>query len=395
MGDIMPKPLTAKTIENLKPQADRYEVRDGTRNLYVVVYPSGKKQFICRYRFGGKKKKTTFPGVSLEAARVLTEEWMLKINRGIDPMIEKRREADADADTVQAICEEYLKLEGKSLRTIEQREELLKRLVYPEIGAEPIETLTRSRIARALDKIRIKGERTADLARAYLNVVFEWHAARSDTFSNPIVKRLRRYKPAEHVRERTLTNTELRAMWKATEKDDPASALIRFLLLTGARRSEAAGLKWSEIEGDVWTLPADAGPNRNKTKRDLQRPLSKAALAVVNSQPHIKDSPLVFSHDGRRMLSFSLLKQNIDKASGVTGWTLHDLRRTARTLLSGCVDVSVDLAELCIGHTKKGVRATYDQHTYLSEMRAAFEKLSRRIELIVNPPRDNIRQLRG
>jgi hypothetical protein len=95
------------------------------------------------------------------------------------------------------------------------------------------------------------------------------------------------------------------------------------------------------------------------------------------------------------VLGFSVMKKEIDKASGVTNWTLHDLRRTARTLLSGCVGVSVDVVELCIGHTKKGVRGVYDQHDYISEMRMAFEKLAARVEMVVNPPADNVTQSRS
>jgi len=92
-----------------------------------------------------------------------------------------------------------------------------------------------------------------------------------------------RVKTKERARTRTLNDEELRRVWKATETPGPFPALVRFLLLTGARRSEAAEIPWAEIDGADWTLAA----GRNKTKVDLVRPLSAAALAVIAAQPRI------------------------------------------------------------------------------------------------------------
>jgi integrase len=151
---------------------------------------------------------------------------------------------------------------------------------------------------------------------------------------------------------------------------------VRFLLLTGCRRSEAAGLCWSEIKDGLWNLPAA----RNKVKKDLERPLSQAALAIINAQSPIVGSPLVFQN----IRSFSLVKQNIDAASGITGWRLHDLRRSARTLLSRA-GVNADVAERCLGHVIGGVRGVYDRHRYVREMRDAFEALAGVIDGIIHP----------
>ena len=67
---------------------------------------------------------------------------------------------------------------------------------------------------------------------------------------------------------------------------------------------------------------------------------------------------------------------------GVKDWTLHDLRRTARSLLSRA-GVASDIAERCLGHVMPGVRGTYDRHGYLEEMRIAFEKLASLIDTII------------
>ena len=387
----MSKILTALTVEKLRPRSARYEIPDaGQRGLYVVVFPTGVKSFICRYRFGHRKRKLTFGHVSLAAARKAAADALYEVHEGRDPAlakkIAKQKAASAAADTVQAICEEYLQREGGKLRTVDQRETLLQRLVFPVIGSQPIDSLTRSQLVRLFDKIEDdNGARSADLALAYLRKVFNWHALRTDTFKSPIIAGMGRYNGKAHERERVLNDDELRAIWQATEQDKLFSPFVRFLVLTGCRRSEAAGLRWDEIHGDVWDLPAA----RNKTKVDLQRPLSGAALTIIESQPRIDDGPLVFSSNGRSILSFSLIKRSIDKASGVDNWRLHDLRRTARTLLSRA-GVNPDIAERCLGHTINGVRGVYDRHKFTQEMRHAFEALATLIERIANPPKGNV-----
>ncbi len=202
-----------------------------------------------------------------------------------------------------------------------------------------------------------------------------------------------RIKPKEHERDRTLDDAELRAVWRiAEQRADPFASYIRFLLLTAARRDEARELTWDEIKDGMWTLPAV----RNKTKQDLVRPLSKKALTLIASQPRIGGSPFVFSVSGKGPIaSLSRYKRDLDDAAGVAeNWTLHDLRRTARSLMSRA-GVNSDHAERCLGHVIGGVRGTYDRHEYLAEKRHAFEALAAQVERIVTPPPDNVTRLRG
>jgi len=98
----------------------------------------------------------------------------------------------------------------------------------------------------------------------------------------------------------------------------------------------------------------------------------------------------VFTADGRHALGgFAERKADFDKACGVTGWTIHDLRRTSRTLLSRA-GISADIAEMCLGHALGGVRATYDRHSFEKEKRHAFEALAAQIERIVRPPEPKV-----
>jgi integrase len=203
-----------------------------------------------------------------------------------------------------------------------------------------------------------------------------------------------RYDAKANQGERTLSDDELRTIWKATEPSEkepqPFYALIRFLLLTGARRNEANRLPWAEIVGTDWALPAA----RNKVKTDLTRPLSKAVIATLDSVPRIDGGALVFSLDGRRPLSLTRPHNRLMKESGVANWTLHDLRRTARTLLAraGIPDAH---AEQCLGHVLPGaVAQIYNKHQYRKEMAQAYEALASQVERIVNPPANVVTPLR-
>ena len=153
-------------------------------------------------------------------------------------------------------------------------------------------------------------------------------------------------------------------------------ALLRFLLLTAARRAEAAEMPWSELHGSVWLLPAA----RNKTKVDFPRPLSGDAMAIVKAPS--RDGTFVFAIDGKPITGFSARKKSIDKATGIRDWRLHDLRRTARSLMSRA-GVSQEYAEIAIGHAQPVIVETYDQYQYADEKAEAFEKLAKLIRDIV------------
>jgi integrase len=184
----------------------------------------------------------------------------------------------------------------------------------------------------------------------------------------------------DRARSLTLNDMELTAVWKAAEAGQgPFCALVLFLLLTGARRQEAVAMTWSEVdEAGNWLLPTP----RNKAKFDLVRPLSKAAQATVAEQPHISD--FIFTTGNRPLGGISKHKAAFDARCGVSDWCLHDLRRTARSLMSRA-GVNADIAERCLGHVIPGIRGTYDLYEYRDEKAHAFEALAAQIERIVNP----------
>jgi integrase len=212
-------------------------------------------------------------------------------------------------------------------------------------------------------------------------------ATRSDNFVPPVVRGMARTKTKERARSRILTDNEIAAIWNSKESG-PFPALLRFLLLTGARRAESACMTWEEIDGDNWVLPA----SRNKTRTELTRPLSPAALAVIEGRR--RDCPFVFSKGRKAISTFSRDKAAFDAATGMSNWRVHDLRRTARSLLSRA-GVNADIGERCLGHALPGIRGTYDRHDYMPQMKRAYDALAALIERIANLPKDNVRQLRG
>jgi integrase len=395
----MTRALTDIAIKNFKPAAVRREIPDpGAHGLYAVVQPTGRKGFCVRYRFFGVPRKLTLPsGITLAAARKLAADAMFAVSQGRDPADARKAEVEkaerARADTLRSVVDEYLAREGKRLRTIDQRERIFERLIYPVLGSgRQIGSIKRKDVIRLLDHIEDKhGTRTADYALACLSRLFNWHAVRDDEFTSPIVRGMRRQNAKQHARTRVLSDDELRRVWAAASAEGAFPAYIKFLLLTSARRTEAAAMTWGEIDGSDWILPAA----RNKTAIDLVRPLSKAAQEILAERPRIARCPYVFSNDGRSALGgFSRQKQKFDAACGVTDWTIHDLRRTSRSLMSRA-GVSPDHAERCLGHVIGGVRETYDRHAYHAEKMQAFELLAAQIKRIVNPPQGDVVPLRG
>ncbi len=309
---------------------------------------------------------------------------MLDVEQGRDPGEIKKaveqKARDAAADTVAAVTAEYMRLEGEKLRTARERQAILNRLVLPTLGVRPIAEVRRSDVIKLLDRIEHKnGARTAEMVLRIISRIFNWHAVRSDEFRSPLTRGMSRINARERARTRILADDELRSVWKAAG-DGTFGALIRFLLLTGARRSEATGLQWSELDSaGTWTLPK----TRNKTKQELVRPLSKAARTLLAQMPAI--GPFIFTTTGRCPLTgISESKRQLHVTSGVSDFTIHDLRRSARSLMSRA-GINSDIAERCLGHVIAGVRGIYDRHAYQVEMAHAYEALAAQIERIVNP----------
>jgi integrase len=388
------KGFTDIAIRNLKPGPVRREIPDaGCVGLYLVLQPSGAKSWAVRYRHNGTPRKLTLAGgLTLKAARRLCAAALYDVEEGHDPgeakKTAKAKAAIATANTVAHVTEQYFQREHGKLRSAQHRERMVRRLLYPALGTRPIDSVKRSDIVRMLDQIEDKnGQRSADYILQVLRRVMHWHSLRDDNFKSPVIAGMGRYDTAENARSRILTDAEVKAVWQAADESGYFGQYLKFLLLTGCRRAEAGGLKWHEIKDGTWTLPA----SRSKMNTEIMRPLSKAVMTIVESMPNLGEH--VFGFAGRPITSFSQRKSKFDKKCGVRDWRLHDLRRTARTLLSRA-GVDADIAERCLGHSLGSIRKIYDRHSFEPEMRIAFEKLSALIENITNPT-DRVVPMRG
>ena len=368
---------------------------------------TGHESFVFQYRVPGsgvsrrmkldggwlryeadREKRTveSFKGTARAAAKREAEAVRGAIAQGRDPLAEMRRATSESQNTFKAVAERYMGSDGSRLRSRGDRQRILEALVYPRLGSRPINGIGRRDIVAMLDATEQEnGPVQADHVLAVVRKIMNWHAARTDDFNSPIVKGMARTKPKERRRQRILTDEELRTVWKtAAAEKHPFSWLVRFLLLTATRRNEAARMSRNEVSGNDWIIP---GP-RHKSKRDFLLPLSGEATRLLKEIPAIGRKGLVFTNDGKTPISgFSKYKAAFDEASGTSGWTLHDLRRTARSLMSrsGC---DPDHSELAMGHVLPTIRGTYDVHSYAKEKRAVAEALAAQIDRIVHPKKN-------
>jgi len=336
------------------------------------------KTFVLVTRYPGSANPAprslgTYGAITLEAARDKAREWFALIGNGIDP---EQQATQKREQTFQAIADQYFLRKAKDHRTRALSQSTLARLVHPTLGSRPIENISRGDIVRLMDRIEDEsGPVQANRTLSIINRVMSFHSSRSDNFRSPIVRGMAR--GSEQARSRILTDDELRAIWRATSDYPIFGSLLRFILLTATRRFEAGHARWSELQGKTWIIPAA----RYKTNLDHVVPLSKLALSVLPK----RNGEFVFSKNGHQALGgYQRHKRAIDAASGVKGWVLHDLRRTARSLLSRA-GVHADHAERCLGHVIGGVRGVYDRHEYFDEKARAFEALATQVERIVDP----------
>jgi integrase len=357
------------------------------------VTAAGAKSFVLGYRHKGVKRRFTIGQWPTWTALLAVKEargLRRRIDKGEDPLGARRQDKAVAENSFKNICGEWHRLAGFKLRTGEERKRDLERLAFPWLGNKPIEDIKRSDIRKMLDRVAEEnGEVMADRLLAYVSRVMSWHAARSDDFVSPIVRGMARTSSKERARQRVLSDDELRAVWRAAETFPGVfGKLVQFFLLTAARRAEAAGMEWPELDGDIWTLPGI----RNKTKVDLKRPLTPAALAVL---PPKGSSRYVFpaARGNVPIAGFSEYLKKLYEASGTSGWHIHDLRRTAKSLMSRA-QVRPDYSEQCLGHTLPGIQGVYDVWAYLPEKRQAYEALAALIDRIVNPTA-NVVALRG
>jgi integrase len=378
----MRKTLTDKGVAALKPRASRYAFPDPElRGHFVRVQPSGSKSFVAVARDPYGKQIWANVGTAdvlkIEVSREKAREAIRRIKAG-QPAFEP---PPVKPDTFKAVAENWLKrhVARKQLRSEREIRRVLEKYVYPQWGDRDFISIKRSDISALLDHVEDNhGKRQADLVLAYTRTIANWFASRDDDYVSPFVRGMRRHD--NEARARILDDEELRLIWKQAEVNGAFGAIVRLLLLTGQRREKVATMKWADIGLDgTWTIDT---AEREKGNAGLLQ-LPPQALSIITTQPRIGDNPYVFAGRGNGCHDISQSKRPFDrKLPKMPHWTLHDLRRTARSLMSRA-GIRPDIAERVLGHTIEGVEGTYDRHQYQTEKGLALKQLATLIDMIV------------
>jgi integrase len=421
--------LTDRFVRNISPKGNgRDEYLDAlVPQLLLRVSPSGHRSFALLARYPGYKNPTrrllgTYydgdPAVlaeddpdildrtngrlgaalSLAEAREKARYWLGLIARGRDPGAEKKaavvakkqQEADRQAAAATAfdkVAAQWLKRKAANLKHARKIERIIARDFTARWQGRPIASITRDEARAAIRIIAERGGWQAHSALGHLRQLLAWASECGEfgEFTSP----LQGVKPGAWIdfkmqpRERILNDDEIRHVWHAAaQMEYPWGPCIRLLMLTGQRLREIASLSWPEIDldGKLITIPAE----RMKGKAAHEVPLAPQALALLHSLPRFA-GPFVFSLKGgvRPVGGFDRPKLRLDEASGVSGWRLHDLRRTARSNFSrfpGFEDVH---REAVLDHRRKGIARTYDRHKYYAEKLALLNAWEERLRTVV------------
>jgi integrase len=379
----MRKTLSDKGVLALKPRAKGYAFPDPELvGHYVRVRPSGAKSFAAVTRNpDGRQVWTTLGGcdlLSIEEAREQAREVIKRVRDGL-PAIAPR------SSTFKEIAEQWLTRHvlAKGLRSQKDVARILNRYAYPTWANRPLVEIRRSDIVALLDGVEDHhGARQADYVLAIVRSVMNWHAIRADDYNPPIVRGMKRQSAKEQSRKRILDDHEIVEVWNACGDFGAFGGIMRMCLLTGQRLRKVSMMRWADVVDGVWIIPTE---DREKGNAEMLK-LPPLALAVIESQPRLASSPYVFAGlKNGAFCGFGIAKSRLDAKLGSSvsePWVIHDLRRTARSLMSRA-GVRPDVAERVLGHAIAGVAGVYDRHAYEAEKADALAKLAALIDSIV------------
>ncbi|SEL39774.1 Site-specific recombinase XerD [Bosea lupini] len=434
----MAKRLTDAAVKAAKPDpAKRIEVADaGAAGLHLVIQPapSGKKSWAYRYRLHGKTAKLTigpYPAFSLTEAREKAQEFDRLRQRGEDPGLgEKRRKRAlkeahvADAGTFAGEARRYLDEYAKShqrqwretarmlgLRVDpakpEDRDNPLAFVTIPKGAADEwsgrlISSITTDDVRDFIHGIRRRGAPiAANRTLAALKGCFSW--LKANTARLPVDPSASVSKPQkETARDRVLSHDEIRILWKACDElGELFGASIKLMLLTAQRRDEVGGLRRPELSRDglMWTLPGE----RAKNGKEHEIPLAPTVREILAALPKVDSkAKLIFTTTGETPISgWSKAKAKLDEemlkllrkeaaqrgenpaSVELPSFTLHDLRRTADTLMNDELEVAPHVVEAILNHVRKGDERRYNHAKLREPKRRALEAWAAHVAWIV------------
>jgi integrase len=250
-------------------------------------------------------------------------------------------------------------------------------------------SITQREAIRTFDALKAgRGASAANRCLAYGRAAYGWAVSRQLLEANPLAGLAR--PGEERSRERVLSRDELLRIWAAADALGPIhGSFVRLLMLTLARRSEVAAMRWAELSDDLaaWELPS----TRSKNKRPHITHLAEPARTILRRLPRVESSPFVFGPGGKAIAGFSFIKRALDQRADVPAWCFHDLRRAGATHLCdmGVAQNVCDRLLNHIGGTLSAVGRVYQKSELATERRRALELWA---QLITEEPADNIVQ---
>jgi integrase len=391
-----------QAISALKPPHKRIELFDErTKGLGLRITPSGTKTFFYRYRVNGKIRRFTigqFDGVSLKQARDEISRLRVKVLDGNDPQAERQKKKNTqDMQTFSDLADEFKEKYMPTLRANTQKEykRIIDKELNPVLGKFPINKVTKNEIIELLDKkaYKDKSPTMANRMRARLSRIFTFGMERGLAEVNP-VQHTSTYKQGESKRDRYYTEGEIRTLWEFFEDwGEPTQSVLEMLLICGQRKTETMKMRWTDIQVDVWTIPASLA--KNKQPHDV--PLSKMALEILEKMKKLNgDSDYVFASPQNKKApldSLSRVRQTIQNNTEVSDFRPHDLRRTVATYMAKLGIERTVLGKILNHKGLAGdgqVTAIYDRHSYMGEKREALNRWSTNLRKILDEENDKI-----
>jgi integrase len=333
------------------------------------------RSWVCQCRRAGATRRVLLGSAEVlgaEQARTAAKKVLRAVAMGHDPQADRIDRRGKDRLTLRALVDEYLAARQPHLRprSFVEAERYLTSGYFKPLHGMPLDTITRRDIAaRVVAIVRESGSPTAARARGALSSFFVWAMQMGLVENNPTIGST---KPAESKpRERTLADEELARIWKCCG-DDAFGKVIRLLVLTACRRAEIGDMCWSEVDLDrgTFTIPA----RRAKNGRAHTLPLMPMMRDIITSVPRLASRDQLFGVRGDGFTGWVKGKRALDERSGVTAWTVHDVRRSAATRMAD-LGVQPHIIEQILNHQsghKAGPAGIYNRSSYTNEVRSAL-----------------------
>lgn len=389
--------FTDRAIKALKAGAKRRDIRESGRPGFAIrVFPSGTKSWIYIYKRDGRTRRLTlgqYPAMTLTKAHEEYAKARSIVKDGGDPAADAvaSKLEEKRAATVAAFAVEYMERWAKPRkRTWKEDQRILDKDILPAWGRRKMRDITRRDINLILDAIMDRGApESANRTHALIHKMFNFAVSRDVVPFNPcagIGKPARR-----RQRDRVLTDAEVRTHWNGIMESSMSLGSRVALLLqltTAQRKGEIISMRWDEIDGDWWTIPAARAKNGLAHKV----PLTPQALALLErmkgaDSEYVFPSPKKTGHVTPESVDHALRRylERLEKPihKGDAGWfTPHDLRRTAATRMTE-MGISRLVVSKILNHAETGVTAIYDRNSYDREKRQALEAWGRRLDAIL------------